>query len=61
MLPKQSNRYTEHEIRITNTLKSLKNKEFFSLKATVYVFKISHFILYHRHNTGDLKYNSHKM
>ena len=61
MPPEQSNRYIKHEIRITNTLKLLKNKEFFSLKAIICTFKISYFILHHRYNTNDLKYNSHKI
>ena len=60
MLSEQSNRYTKYKICIINVLKLLKNKDFFFFKATVYIFKISYFILHHRHNVGDLKYNSHK-
>ena len=59
--PEQSNKYTEYKIYILNILKSLKNKEFFSFKATVCAFKISHFILHRKHNADNLKHNNHKI
>ena len=61
VLPEQSNKYTKYKVYITNTLKLLKNKEFFSFKTTAHVFKISYFILHHRHNTDNSKHNNHKI
>ena len=61
MPPKQSNKYIKYKVCIINILKLLKNKEFFFLKVTVCVFKISYFILCCRHNVNNLKYNSHEI
>ena len=59
--PEQSNKYTKHKIYIINILKLLKNKEFFSFKATARAFKISYFTLYRRYNIDNSKHDNHKI